>query len=290
MTKKFAFTKFEGFTEIGEGETVPMSAKLTAGEFAVLQIIAMFQGVGGYCDTTQEQMSQMLKLSLRTVGTALKGLEDFTYEGQPIVEKSTKKNPVSKKEQNVYRLLENKLFGVYGEAPVDSLHANIAGNETPLQAKIAYSKEEKITKELKDIKIREDKSVKNEKMTNKQIVSYFVGLLKEKGIDKKPFYPQLMKQMKNIEDLFEPLKNNDIKRVCEIIVEQYESWGTNIQYPLEPNVISRKWVIERALKELTKKKEEVSQIEKQSVEATKRNETSISSIMGRIKKNKGGAN
>jgi hypothetical protein len=282
--------KFEGMTEIGEGETVPMSAKLSVKALAVLQVIAMFQGAGGHCDTTQEQMSQMLNMSLRSVGEAVKELKYFTYEGKPVIEVTTKKNPVTKKEQNVYILKPNKLFGVWGEKPVEESQAEFAGNDTWLQAKSAYTKETKITKEVIKDNSKEEPSMKNERMTNKQIVSYFTGLLKDKGIETKFSYPAVMKKMKTVELLFADLINNEIKKVCEVIVAEYgagEIKSNLNEYPLNIHLLSRKWVVEKAINLVKKEKENSSQMKERSVEDNKVTISSVSRILGR--KKKGGA-
>jgi hypothetical protein len=292
LTRRFVKTKWEGM--FSEEDKASMSKQLKPNEFLVLMSIAMTQDHNGYSDITIKQIMGCVPIgSNKTVNVAIEGLLEFRYEGKPVIEKH-KKVGFKGKEQNVYKLLPNPLFAVYGE---ETLSVNNTHNEIPLSVNSTlhdqslsvnstHTKETSITKE-KDIKrIGEDESMKNEKMTNKEIVSHFKGLLEEKGITKKPNYPRLMKQMKTIEPLFKNLINNEIKKVLVIVVENYESWSSP-QYPLEVGVVARKWVIERAIKELDKEKQEESQIQEQTVEATKRQSKAIDSIMSRIKK-KGG--
>ena len=132
-TKKFSFMKWEGMYEIGEGETVPMSKKLKPNQFIVLSAIAMFQGVGGVCDTTQQQFSEHVPYSRESIGKTLESLLEFTYEGKPVIErfKTVGKNG---REQYVHKLLPNKLFGVYGEeiqAPISKNNAKVISEERP---------------------------------------------------------------------------------------------------------------------------------------------------------------
>jgi biotin operon repressor len=278
-TDRFIKLKFDAYHYIGNGEEQTIVQKLGVNRKAVLECIASHQDTTCHSDITQRQIVQLTGIGLTTVNKIIQELQDFTYEGKPIIE--VKQFYEGKKKRNLYKILPNLLVSQYGE------RANVSEIETLEEVSVSEfetTKEQRVTKELKEYK--EDENMR-ERMTSKEVVSYFFGLLKDKGIDKKPYYPRLMKQMKAVEPLFSDLINNDIKKVCEIISEQYDSWNSNAQYPLEVSVIGRKWVWERAIKELSKEKEAVSQIETQSVEATKRNEKALSSIMDRIK-SKGG--
>jgi hypothetical protein len=312
MTKRFFKTKWEGmFSEDKEKE--PMSKQLKPNELLVLMSIAMTQDHTGTSDITIKQIMRSVPIgSNKTVQTALEGLLEFRYEGEPILVKG-KKVGVNGKEQNTYTLLENPLFAVFGESSVNSTHnesplnVNSTLHDNSLSVNITHTKETVITKEkdIKRIKELEEpnmtekkmtKKVEQKKMGKKDIVVYFKDLLNEKGIESKFSFPQVYGKMKSqgIDEMFSELKNNEIKRTLEVIVEEYGNGQIKsnlIQYPLNIQVITRKWVVEKAIqimnKEKNGEKEKVSQLEQQSVEATKRNEKALSSIMARIK-NKGG--
>ncbi|UKL30019.1 helix-turn-helix domain-containing protein [Bacillus phage PK2] len=276
------------FTEDKEKE--PMSKQLKPNELLVLMAIAMTQDHTGTSDITIKQILQCVPIgSNKTVQTALEGLLEFRYEGNPILIKG-KKTGVNGKEQNTYTLLENPLFAVYGE---ETLSVNSTLHDDSLSVNITHTKENKDSKEI--IKELEDSSMR-EKMTKKEIVSYFKELLKDKGVDKRIHYPMVYKKMdnQNIVGMLHELKNNEIKRTLEVIVEEYGQGkikSNMIQYPLDVNVLTRKWVVEKGIQimraEKNSEKEQRSQMEKQSVEATERQDKAIQSIMSRIKK-KGG--
>lgn len=81
------------------------------------------------------------------------------------------------------------------------------------------------------------------------------------------------------------LKNNEIKRLVEIIVENYESWSSNTaKYPLTIRTLSLEWVQSKARTILEQEKDSESQMVKQTVEGTKRNEQTLSSLMARFGK------
>ncbi|MGG3561640.1 hypothetical protein ABES03_08550 [Neobacillus rhizosphaerae] len=290
---RFVKLKYDAFHYIGKGETKTIIQTLGFRNKTVFECIASHQDTTCHSNITLEQIAELTGIGLTTVQRAVNELKDFTYEGKPIME--VKDYYDGKKPRNLYKILPNPLVSQFNEkvniSNSEILDSSISNSEKlePFSASLFEMTKEQTYKEqvLKNNSKEELETMNRERMTNKQIVSYFNGILKDKGIDKKPNYPRLMKQMKIVEPLFSELINNDIKKVCEIVADQYETWGNNSLYPLEVSVIARRWVVERALKELKKEKESVSQMKEQSVEATKRNDVALSSIMARIKR-KGG--
>lgn len=289
LTKKFSITKWEGFMEVGEGEELPMSKKLKPSQYIVLSALVMYQGPGGVCDSTQEQLAEVLPYTRKVISQTLESLAEFRYEGKPIIERFERTSPKGRK-QWVHRLLPNPLFGLYGESLKESWCVDTTHHEESWCVETTHTKEVKDTNELKNLKEGEEQSMNP--MTKKEIVAYFRGLLKDKGIDQKFNYGQVYGKMKNqgIDQLFSELKNFEIKRVLEFIVEEYGNGQIKsdlIKYPLNIQVLTRKWVVEKAIqlvkKESQAKKEEQSQMNEQVVEADKRQSLAIESIMDRIK-------
>jgi hypothetical protein len=290
VTKKMSLTKWEGmFTESDE---LPISKQLRPNEFLVLSAIAMTQGAGGYSDITIKQLTQCLPIgSNKTVQTAIDGLLEFRYQGKPILEKHKKPSRVNGKEQNVYKLLPNPLFAVYGERPMEkedtTLSVNSTHNNEGLSVNATHTKEEKITKE-KELKITKEESNMTREMSPKEVVTLFVDKVKENNGDYKVVWGRDMKLAKSFLKTVEDLNNNDKKRVIEEIVKNYETWSSNSsKYPLQVSTLKIEWIQTKARDEIKKEKEGLSQIAEQTVEANKRQTKAIDSIMSRIKK-KGG--
>ncbi|MEH7116921.1 hypothetical protein V7128_05765 [Neobacillus vireti] len=295
-SERFVKLKFDAFHFIGKGEEKTIIQKLGFRNKTVFECIASHQDTTCHSNITLEQIAELTGIGMTTVQRAVNELKDFTYEGKPIIE--VKDYYDGKKPRNLYKILPNSLVSTFNErfsiSNSDILESSISKFEkleTVSISNFEMTKEQTYKEQVLKNNSKEDtETMSRERMTNKQIVSYFNGILKDKGIDKKPSYPRLMKQMKTVELLFAELINNDIKKVCEIVADQYETWGSNSQYPLEVSVIARKWVVERALKELKKEKAAVSQMKEQYVEATKRNDIALSSIMSRIRKKEDNAN
>jgi hypothetical protein len=287
MSKKLALTKWEGMFE----EDVPMSKQLKPNEFLVLHVIAMTQGAGGYSDITQKQMLESLPIgSNKTLQTAIDGLVEFRYKGKPVIEK-TKKKGVNGKEQNVYRLLPNPLFAVYGERPMEKKEESLSVNSTlhnePLSVNITHTKEQKITKEKELKNIKEEQDMTRE-MSPKEVVTLFVEAMKETNREYKVVWGRDMKLAKSFLSTVEDLKNNEKKEVIKHVVENYEKWSTNsAKYPLQISTLKIEWIQSKARDLMKEEKNKVSQIENQSVVAEERQDKAIQSIMSRIKK-KGG--
>jgi hypothetical protein len=293
VTHKFFKIKFDGYFYIGEGEQLTLVQKLGTKLFSIVCCIANFQGAGGHSDLTLDQIAHYTGISRKTVQRELNKLKEFTYEGKPVVEVT--EGTFRNKKKLFYRLCSNPVFSVYGETNEDNLtllNEFNGVNLTPSNAingvKMTSTKETNITKELITKEIEEDiEMTKRERMSNKEIVSHFKSLIEGKtGEKQKVHYPKVMSMLKKVEGEFDGLINNDIKRLLSIVVENYDSWSSP-EYPLKVEVISRKWVIERAKKELEKSKMELSQMEQQTVVASERQKVALDSIMSRIKK-KGG--
>lgn len=291
MTKKFVVTKWEGMVEIGQGETVPMIKKLTSKEFSVLHAIALFQWEGGRCDSTLDQLAQVCPFSRRTVTSAIESLREFTYEGNHVL--TVESTSIKGKPRNIYTLLPNPLFAVFGELSTKEKFAlenettkeNFALCNGVTKAKIALSKELKDSKELKELKnIKEDVNMKN-----KQVIGCFMESFEKKYLE--PFKVNwgrdnkfTTKFLKTVTDL----NDEEILSLVEIIVDNYDKWSTNsAQYPLTVNTLSIEWIQKKAREELKKDSDEQSQIVEETVVAGERQKKSLDSIMSRVKK-KGG--
>lgn len=289
MTKKFAFIKWEGMFE---GE-LPLSKQLKPNELLVLQILALTQGAGGYSDITQKQMLECLPIgSNKTLQTAIDGLVAFRLpSGEPIIEKSKKKG-MNGREQNVYKLLPNPLWGVYGEKPMEDdescVNSTVDSNQSTVNS--THTKEEKITKE-KELNNTEECSMRE--LKNKDIITVFCDTYQKVNQTE---YQRNFKMDNKFTTIFlksidADFKNNEIKRIVEIVVENYGKWSTNTaKYPLTIRTLTYDWIVEKAKVEMKKEKESLSQVVEQSVEATKVTQKSVSSIMDRIKKKQGGSN
>lgn len=277
LTKKFAVVKWEGMAEIGEGESVPMSAKLHPNEFMILQAIALFQMEGGYCNSTVAQISDTLPLSRATVFRYMKSLLEFEYEGKKVV--TMEKRAILGKQRNVYRLLPNRLFGIYGE----SFSLNLRPQEDSLSLNLRPSKERKDTKEL-------NKKEEDEQMKNKEVIKVFTDKYKEVYMTEyKIVWSRDNKFVSKFLKTVESMEDSEIKQLVEIIVSHYDKWTSNsAKYPLSFNTLSLGWIQEKAKQIIEDEKRAESQVEEVIVEATKTTQKSISSIMERIKKKKGG--
>lgn len=309
LTKKFSFQKWEGMNEIGQGESLPMSKKLKPNQYIVLSAIAMFQGVGGVCNTTQQQLSEVLPYSRESIGKALDSLIEFRYEGQPVLNR-TESVGINGKMQYVYTLLPNPLFGVFGEKPLSeesshhgdplcresSHHERSLCEETshhtkPLCEETRHSKEviskELITKEIVNQKGAESKVTR--KMKNNEVIHKFCEAYKLKTLeDYKIVWSRDNKFVTKFLKQTEDLTNNDIKRLIEITVENYDKWSSNTaKYPLTILSLTTEWIQQKARDVLKKEKQESSQMVQRAVEATERNQAAVSSIMDRIR-GKGG--
>jgi hypothetical protein len=292
VTNKFFKIKFDGYFYKGEGEKLTLVQKLGTNLFSIVCCIANFQGQGGHSDLTIDQLTHYTGISRKTVQREVNKLKEFTYEGKPVVEitEGTYRN----KKKLFYRLCPNPVFSVYGESNEVNLTllnefngVNLTPSNDINGVKMTSTKETNITKELITKEIEEGVNVTRERMSNKEIVSHFKSLIEEKtGEKQKVHYPKVMTMLKKVEGEFDGLINNDIKRLLSIVVENYESWSSP-QYPLKVEVISRKWVLDRAKKELEKNKRELSQMQEQNVVASERQKVALDSIMSRIKK-KGG--
>jgi hypothetical protein len=291
LSKRFVKLKYDGLHYIGEGETQTLAQVLGFRNKAVFECLALHQNELCIADLTIEQIAIMLNTSEGTIKSAIKELEQVKYEGKPILLKTQVGRGRNK--QNNYEIMPNPLVSCFGEQFEESLGSNFDLQVESLGSNFDHTKERLITKE-KELKNKEleDESMR-EKMTKKEIVSYFNGLLKDKGITKRIHYPVVYKKMENqnIVGMLHELKNNEIKRTLEVIVEEYGQGKIKsnlIQYPLDINVLTRKWVVEKAIQimktEKETEKEKESQIEKQSVVAEERQDKAIQSIMSRIKK------
>lgn len=132
-------------------------------------------------------------------------------------------------------------------------------------------------------------------MNKKQVILYFADLLKEKGIEPSFKYPGMYSKMKRsgVTDILMDFQEETIKKILETIVNEYGTGKIRsdlIKYPLNMDVITRKWVVERAVQlvsisEAEKRKQE-SQLEEKRVVSSERQEKAIQSIMERIKRGK----
>lgn len=308
LSKKITMTKWEGMF----GEEIPISKLLKPNEFLVLHIIALTQGFGGFSDITQKQMLDSLPIkSNKTLQSAIDGLVEFRYNGEPIILK-TKKRGSNGKEQNVYQLLPNPLFAVYGEKPL-SLTVEYTHNKEPLNVNSTHSlkslsvnatghnellsvnathtnvlKDSNVLKNLKECENKEEKDMSRE-MTSKEVISEFEEAMKTGMKKYKVVWGRDMKMAKAFLESVEDLKNFEKKRLIEIIVNNYEKWSSNsAKYPLQLSTLKIEWIQLKAREELKLELTSKSQIEEQNVEATKRTNVGVSSIMARIKE-RGGA-
>jgi hypothetical protein len=287
-SKRFVKLKYDGLHYVGEGETLTIAQKLGMRNKVVFETLALHQNEMCVTDLTIDQVAEMLNTSSSTIKTSVKELEKFQYEGKPIMLKSQVGR--GRKQQNVYTILPNPLVSTYGE---ESLGVNSDPKNDSLGVKSTPTKEDMITKEV----INKKNTGGNNSMSKKFVVTTFRDLLKEKGIEDKFSYPQVYAKMKKsgVDPLFEGMKEEQVKNVLTFIVNEYGNGAIKsdlIKFPLNIQVVTRKWVVEKAIqlhdKEQKKVEEDMSRIEEQSVEATRRNKKSISSIMDRVKKNKGG--
>lgn len=315
MGNKFSFQKFEGMSEIGEGETVPLIKKLKPNQYVVLSIIAMYQGKGGVCDLTQQQISEIAPYSRKVVGNTLDSLIQFEYGGKPVLTRWERRNDTGRK-QYVYQLQHNPLFGVYGESPssVKSTHdvegrcelithqndsrCELSTHQEPSRCELSTQHDgnlvrtlKKSSKELREKKREEKKEepTLSRVMKNKEVLSLFCDCFKSKTQqDYKINYPRDNRFITTFLKQTQDLTNNDKKRVVEIIVENYERWTTNIdKYPLSTKTLMTKWVQDKARKLLDQEKRELSQMKKRDVEADERQQIALQSIMARIKRKEG---
>lgn len=283
--------------EVGIGETVPMSKKLTSNQFMVLASIAMTLNEFSQTDITQQQITEVTPLNSRTtVIRTLNELVDFTYEGHSVLRRD-KKIGVNGKEQYYYTLLPNRLFAIYGESLFDSeqcsevehheslLCSPIEHHEKLLCSEVEHTNDFNYSNHLKEFNnfiITEEDSNMTE-IKNTEIIHVFCdSFLKKYAVEYKRSYKMDNKFTTAFKKLVTDLNSEEIKRVVEIIVENYESWSNNThKYPLNIRTLSLAWVVDKAKGILKDEKKESSQIEKENVVSSRRNESSLSSIMKR---------
>jgi hypothetical protein len=298
-SKRFVKLKYDGLHYVGAGEEQTIAQKLGIRNKAVFECLALHQNQNCLSDLTIKQISELLGMTEGTVKTAIKELESFTYEGKPILIKT--QVGAGRNKQNNYTILENPLVSQFGESLEEPLESKIDPKQEVMGSKFDLTKEQRVTKELNNIKELEEsnmtekkltKKVEQKAMTRKDVVVYFKGLLEEKGIKDQFSFPRVYATMKKqgVYEILDSMKNNEIKRTLEVIAENYPSWNTNSQYTLSVYVISWKWVWERALNETKKEKQEVSQMKEQVVVNDKRQQTElkqINSLLERMKKQGG---
>jgi hypothetical protein len=285
LTEKFVKLKHIGTNKAfnPESEKKPLMAVLSSSQFKVLACIASYQTVGGHCDSSLGQLSEATGMTEKTISKALWELNDLRYNGKQILK--VWEGEYKNRQKLFFQLLDNPLFSVY-ELESDTEKITVSNQNITV----------KITDSIKETSIEKDNNKKEleeprmRDLKNKDIIAVFCDSFEKKYVTPyKRNYKMDNKFTTQFLKAVDPnMKNNEVKRLVEIIVENYESWSNNTaKYPLTIRTLTLEWVRERAMKEMSKEKENVSQIEKQSVEATKRNDKALSSIMARIK-NKGG--
>ncbi len=298
-SKRYVKLKYDGLHYVGEGETQTLAQILGIRNKAVFECIALHQNEECICDLTIDQISSMLGINRGSVITAIKEIEQVRYEGNPVLLKEQVGS--GRKKQNIYKVLPNPLVSVYGEKfepqnslgtkfelQNDSLGTKFEPITDSLGSKFEHTKETKITKEINNKEL-EDSSMRD--MTTKEVITEFVESMKKNNKEYKVVWGRDMRLAKAFLSTVTDLKNNEKKKLIEIIVESYDKWSTNTaKYPLQVSTLKIEWIQKKAREELTKEKKQMSQIQEQSVEATKRNDNELkqlSSIMSRIK-SKGG--
>lgn len=294
MTTRFIKLKFDAYHFIGEGESEPIAKKLGFRNKAVFECIASHQDMNCISDTTIDQISNLTGISRGTVIKAVQELESFTYEGKPILEKMQFYN--GEKKKNLYKILTNPLVSCFNERDLGEVSSpKFVPLDNSNSPKFVLTKEQS-SKEIKELNNNqsEECSMKRE-LKNKDIIAVFCEAYEKKNLapykrnykmDNK-FTTQFLQ---SVQTLDADLKNNEVKRIVEVIVESYPKWQRDLnKYPLTIRTLSYGWVIEKAHVEVKKEKENVSQMVEVSVEATVTTQKSVSSIMDRIKKKQGGS-
>lgn len=125
-------------------------------------------------------------------------------------------------------------------------------------------------------------------MNSNQVIRHFLSCYKSKyGTEIKPSWAKDSSIIKNkFLKTMSGKSDQEIKRVIEIIVENYDNWSTNKNYKLGLHTLNIEWIVTKAVDEIEREAKEKSQMKKRIVEATKRNEKTLDSILSRI--NKGG--
>jgi hypothetical protein len=287
VTDKFAKLKHIGTNKAFNptGEDKPMSAKLSHSQFKVLAMIASFQGEGGLCDSSLGQLAEATGMTEKTVSKAVWELNEFQYDEKQVL--IVTEGEFKNRKKLYFHLLPNPLFSVYGEtdtvkitvsSEADTVNSSVTSEVDTVR--ITDSIELKDSKELKDIK---NIDLEESRMKNKEVIQSFCEAYEKKTTSSfkivwsrdNKFTTQFLKTVQD-------LRNDEIKKLIEIIVENYDKWSTNTaKFPLSIMSLKTEWIQNKARDLLKIEKESLSQIETQSVEATKKNVSSISRILQR---------
>ena len=121
-------------------------------------------------------------------------------------------------------------------------------------------------------------------MKNIEIITVFCESYSKKYmIDYTRSYKIDNKSVTRFKKLVEDLTDDEVTRLVEIVVENYEHWTTSMtKYPLKIRLLTIDWIINKARDVLQAEKANESHIEKTIVEESKRTETSLSSILKRF--------
>jgi hypothetical protein len=278
LTNKFVKLQHIGVNEAFKPETEkkPLSAVLSNSQFKILAVIASFQTVGGFCDSSLGQLSKATGISEKTISEQVWKLHDLRYDGKQILKVT--EGVYKNKPKLFFQLLPNPLFSVY------SIGEEISVIDSKITEKTSDTiYKNNIEKELKNNDHEEESNMTRE-MSPKEVITEFVECMKKKHKEYKVVWGRDMKWAKKYLSSVEDLKNNEKKKLIEITVENYERWSTNGRFPFNVNTLSIEWIQKKAREELKREKENMSQIEQRSVEAGEVTFSAVSRILSRKKK------
>jgi hypothetical protein len=296
VTNLFFRCKYDGFR--GEEN---FAKQLGMKRMFLFQFLLANSNKVGMCDLSQRQLASLMGMAVGTVNTLVSDLETFRWEEKPIIK--IVKVPYKNGERNIYYILQNPFLYNSIHLGVDNEPQEVSDPSSQVEQKkssyqelercetSSYQNEEHLI-EYKPERIKEkdiptvSSNKKEEELdmfkTN-DVVKYFKDCMKEKkNQDYKVVYGR---DQKIVKDKFlkyvDGLTFDERKMVIDTIVVQYERWTTNDnKYPLTILTLGYEWVVKKAIDEMKKEKEILSQAKVDAVVSEERTAKAKSRILG----------